>query len=137
MEEYKATMSAGEIKSRLAEAKVKLLEAQAATESVKAKKVQLAFDKECDSLVYIDTALDEFNSKLKLIVDMIRHLPDAIGNDLKLEPDQYVFVKNYTAGILSELSKITFEFSTTNEIDARAASSHSSKKANSTREKRA
>ena len=118
------TMTKDEIKWRTAEAKVRLLEAKADGETVKAQKSRLELDKSCDKLVYIDTALNEFNEKLGVVMAEFRGLPARLASELKLSPAKHEVMQAAFDDILKSLSKIEFKFETASEIDERAAASH-------------
>lgn len=125
---FKPTMSAMEADVRLREAQVRLTEARALSELAKAKSTQLELDTKCEALVYIDTALAEFNAKLKIVADLLHGLAGDITNDLGLSPEQYSIVSARVNHVLIELSKIEFVFETSREVDKNAAESHLSKK---------
>ena len=125
---FKPTMSVMEADVRLREAQVRLTEARALSELAKAKSTQLELDTKCEALVYIDTALAEFNAKLKIVADLLHGLAGDITNDLGLSPEQYSIVSARVNHVLIELSKIEFVFETSREVDKNAAESHLSKK---------
>lgn len=125
---FKPTMSATEAEVRLREAQVRLTEARVLSELAKAKATQLELDTKCEALVYIDTALAEFNAKLKIVAELLHGLAGDITNDLRLSPEQYSAVSARVNHILLELSKIEFVFETSREVDKKAAESHLSKK---------
>ena len=124
---YTGTMTAEEIKIRTAEAKVKLAEAKAVSEAVKAKQAQLDYDKECGEIVYLNSALEEFNAKISPIMAIIRSLPSTLSNELTLNPSQHLKVQYAVDKILQELSLVEFVFETSSEVDARAAADHTAK----------
>lgn len=62
--EYQPTMTPAEITIRMSEAKVRLTEAKALGEGVKARQAQIELDKARGELVYVSTAIEEFNKAL-------------------------------------------------------------------------
>lgn len=125
---YTPTMTAEEMKIRAAEAKVRLAESRAISEAVRARQAQLAYDKECGELVYISSAMQEFDSQLAPIMAIIRSLPPMLSNALSLTPEQHAVVQASVDKILKELSEVEFHFETSEEVDARASADHTSKK---------
>ncbi len=134
-EVFQPTMSADEIHTRLTEAKVRLAEARAVSEAVRARQAQLAYDRECGELVYISSAMQEFDSQLAPIMAIIRSLPPMLSNALSLSPEQHAVVLASVDKVLKELSEIEFHFETSEEVDARASADHTSKKGKKVRGK--
>lgn len=122
------TMTQEEIHVRMTEAKVRLAESRAISEAVRARQAQLAYDRECGELVYISSAMQEFDSQLAPIMAIIRSLPPMLSNALNLSPEQHAVVQASVEKILKELSEIEFHFETSEEVDARASADHTSKK---------
>ena len=75
---FEPTMTREEANVRLFEAKVRLTEAKAESEGVKARKEQLELDKACGELVYVSTAMEEFNRALVPVMGVIRTLPQSL-----------------------------------------------------------
>jgi len=127
-EVFQPTMSADEIHTRLTEAKVRLTEARAVSEAVRARQAQLAYDRECGELVYISSAMSEFDAKLAPIMALFRSLPPLLSSSLALTPAQHKIVQEAVDKVLQELDQIEFHFETSEEVDARASADHTSKK---------
>lgn len=122
------TMTREECAIRMQEAKVRLTEAKAMSEATKAKIAQIEFDKQCEQLVYVETALDEFNRALAPIMGVLRALPQTLAMDAKLSPWQHEQVIHILDGAFKELGEIDFHFETAKAVDARAMASHVGKK---------
>ena len=126
--QWQPTMTAEEVEIRQAEAQVRLTEAKAEKEAICARQAQLDLDKACGQMVYLDSAMNEFNSKLGPIVSLFKNLPMTLATILNLSPNDHAIVQSECDKIAKELSDIEFNFETTAEVDARTAASHTSKK---------
>ena len=125
---WQPTMSADEVVMRQAEAQVKLTEAKAEREAICARQAQLDLDRACGQMVYLDSAMAEFNSKLGPIVSLFKNLPMTLATYLELDPDKHAIVQAECDKISRELAAIEFHFETSAEVDARTAASHTSRK---------
>jgi hypothetical protein len=123
---FEPTMTAEEAEIRQIEANVRLTEAKAEGEAVKARKMQFELDKSCGELVYLATALNEFNEKLAPIMAVFRSLPQRLAAELKLKPDAHARVQSICDDIARELADISFDFDTAAEVDQRASEAHRS-----------
>lgn len=122
------TMTAEEIKLRMAEASVRLTEAKAESEAARARQMTLTLDRECGKLIYLITAEAEFGAKMSPIAAVIRNIPIELTRRCGLTPEQHAVAREIVNGALAELSRIEFHFDTAAEVDARAAASHTSSK---------
>lgn len=125
--EYQPTMSPTEIAIRLSEAKVRLTEAKALGEGVKARQAQIELDKACGELVYVSTAIEEFNKALVPIMAILRTLPQTLALEAKLTPNQHSKCADIVNKALEELSGVSFEFETATEVEERAREAHTAK----------
>lgn len=124
---FAPTMTREESAIRLAEAKVRLTEAKAESESVKARKEQLELDKACGELVYVSTAMEEFNKALVPVMGVLKTLPQSLVLEAHLTPDQHAACIRALNKALEELSKIEFHFETATEVEDRAREAHTKK----------
>ena len=124
---FAPTMTREESAIRLAEAKVRLTEAKAESESVKARKEQLELDKACGELVYVSTAMEEFNKALVPVMGVLKTLPQSLVLEAHLTPDQHAACIRELNKALEELSKIEFHFETATEVEERAREAHTKK----------
>lgn len=118
------TMASDEAVTRLFEAKVRLTEARAIGEMVKAKTAQIELDKACGELVYAQSAMDAFNSALAPLMGALRNFAQQLVMRGRLTPSQHEVVDDLMAGIYRELSKVEFEFETATEVEKRATATH-------------
>lgn len=121
---FKPTMTPDEIRIREKEAKVKIQEAKAISENIKARQAQIDYDKTCDRLCYIESALLEFNRKLTPAMALIKTLATDLTTELKLKPAQHEVVTRHIMDVLAEFAQIEFKFETAAEVDARTAAAH-------------
>ena len=124
---FSPTMTREESTIRLAEAKVRLTEAKAESERVKARKEQLELDKACCELVYVSTAMEEFNRALVPVMGVLKALPQSLVLEAHLTPDQHAACIRELNKALEELSKIEFHFDTAAEVEERAREAHTKK----------
>lgn len=124
---FSPTMTREESTIRLAEAKVRLTEAKAESESVKARKEQLELDKACGELVYVSTAMEEFNKALVPVMGVLKTLPQSLVLEAHLTPDQHAACIRELNKALVELSQIEFHFETAVEVEERAREAHTKK----------
>ena len=124
---FSPTMTREETTIRLAEAKVRLTEAKAESESVKARKEQLELDKACGELVYVATAMEEFNRALVPVMGILKILPQSLVLEAHLTPEQHAACIRELNKALEELSKIEFHFETATEVEERAREAHTKK----------
>ena len=124
---FSPTMTREESTIRLAEAKVRLTEAKAESESVKARKEQLELDKACGELVYVSTAMEEFNRALVPVMCVLKTLPQSLVLEAHLTPDQHAACIREVNKALEELSKVEFHFDTAAEVEERAREAHTKK----------
>ena len=125
---FEPTMTAEEVKLRMAEASVRLTEAKAEAERARARRETLTLDRECGKLIYLVTAEAEFGAKLAPIATVIRNIPVELTRRCGLTPEQHAVAREVVNGALTELAGIEFHFDTAAEVDARAAASHTSAK---------
>ena len=125
--EYQPTMTPTEITIRMSEAKVRLTEAKALGEGVKARQAQIELDKACGELVYVSTAIEEFNKALVPVMAILRTLPQTLALEAKLTPNQHAKCADIVNNALEELSGISFEFETATEVEERAREAHTAK----------
>lgn len=125
--DYQPTMTPTEITIRISEAKVRLTEAKALGEGVKAKQAQIELDKSCGELVYVSTAMDEFNKALVPVMAILRTLPQTLALEAKLTPTQHAKCSDIVNKALEELSEVSFEFETASEVEERAREAHTAK----------
>lgn len=124
---FEPTMTRDEANIRLFEAKVRMTEAKAESEGIKARKEQLELDKVCGELVYVSTAMEEFNRALVPVMGAIRTLPQSLVLEAHLTPEQHAACLRELNKALEELSKIEFRFETASEVEERAREAHTKK----------